>query len=32
MCKSVDRGMIIDCIELEEKSGGRSGNWRRESK
>jgi cyclic pyranopterin phosphate synthase len=30
MCKSVDRGMIIERIELEEKSGGRSGNWRRD--
>jgi cyclic pyranopterin monophosphate synthase len=31
MCKSVDRGMMIGPIQLEEKSGGRSGNWRRES-
>ena len=30
MCKSVDRGMVIERIELEEKSGGRSGHWRRE--
>ena len=29
MCKSVDRGMIIDEVRLVEKSGGRSGNWRR---
>jgi cyclic pyranopterin phosphate synthase len=29
MCKSVDRGMSIECLQLEEKSGGRSGHWRR---
>lgn len=29
MCKSVDRGMRIGSIELEEKSGGRSGTFRR---
>jgi cyclic pyranopterin phosphate synthase len=29
MCKSVDRGMSIERIQLEEKSGGRSGHWRR---
>ncbi|MCI0335789.1 MAG: cyclic pyranopterin monophosphate synthase MoaC [Planctomycetes bacterium] len=29
MCKSVDRGMSIGPIQLEEKSGGRSGHWRR---
>jgi cyclic pyranopterin monophosphate synthase len=29
MCKSVDRGMTIGPIRLEEKSGGRSGDWRR---
>jgi cyclic pyranopterin phosphate synthase len=29
MCKSVERGMIIEQIQLEEKSGGRSGHWRR---
>src|SRR5438132_4852260 len=27
MCKSVDRGMIIENIRLEEKSGGRSGTF-----
>lgn len=31
MCKSVDRGMVIDRIRLEEKSGGRSGHYRREA-
>jgi cyclic pyranopterin phosphate synthase len=29
MCKSADRGMSIERIQLEEKSGGRSGNWPR---
>jgi cyclic pyranopterin phosphate synthase len=29
MCKSVDRGISIGPIQLEEKSGGGSGNWRR---
>ena len=30
MCKAVDRTMTIERIRLEEKSGGRSGNFRRE--
>jgi cyclic pyranopterin phosphate synthase len=29
MCKGLDRGMSIGPIQLEEKSGGRSGHWRR---
>jgi cyclic pyranopterin monophosphate synthase len=29
MCKAVDRVMIIEQIRLEEKSGGRSGTFRR---
>jgi cyclic pyranopterin monophosphate synthase len=29
MCKAVDRGMTIDQVRLEEKSGGRSGLFRR---
>jgi cyclic pyranopterin monophosphate synthase len=29
MCKSVDRGMSIEQVQLEEKFGGRSGNWKR---
>ena len=29
MCKSVDRGMTMDNIRLVEKSGGKSGIWRR---
>jgi cyclic pyranopterin phosphate synthase len=31
MCKSTDRAMVIDQLQLEEKSGGRSGHFRRES-
>jgi cyclic pyranopterin phosphate synthase len=31
MCKSVDRGMSIGDIALWEKTGGRSGSWRRKS-
>ena len=30
MCKAVDRGMEVTGIRLLEKSGGRSGEWRRE--
>jgi cyclic pyranopterin phosphate synthase len=29
MCKSVDRGMTIESIQLQEKSGGRSGRFQR---
>jgi cyclic pyranopterin monophosphate synthase len=29
MCKAIDRGITIAAIQLEEKSGGRSGHWRR---
>ena len=29
MCKSADREIVIDSIRLEEKSGGRSGDFRR---
>ena len=29
MCKAVDRGMAIEEIRLLEKSGGKSGHWRR---
>lgn len=31
MCKAVDRGITIGPIRLEEKSGGRSGLWRRDN-
>ncbi|MBT4837531.1 MAG: cyclic pyranopterin monophosphate synthase MoaC [Methylococcales bacterium] len=29
MCKAVDRGMIIQDVQLLEKSGGKSGHWKR---
>ncbi len=29
--KAVDRGMVIGEIRLEEKRGGRSGEWRRQA-
>lgn len=29
MCKVLDRHMVIDQVQLESKSGGRSGNWQR---
>lgn len=29
MCKAVDKGMVIGQIKLVEKSGGKSGFWRR---
>ncbi len=29
MTKSVDRGMVIEQVQLEHKSGGRSGSWDR---
>jgi len=29
MCKSMDRGMRIESIQLEEKCGGKSGTWKR---
>lgn len=28
MCKSVERGMVIEAVRLLEKKGGRSGRWR----
>ena len=30
MCKAIDRGMTIELIGLLEKSGGKSGIWKRE--
>lgn len=30
MVKSVDRGVVIEQTQLEAKSGGKSGDWRRE--
>jgi cyclic pyranopterin phosphate synthase len=32
MCKAIDRGIVIEQIQLEEKSGGRSGHWLRGSR
>ena len=29
MCKAMDRGMVIEAVELVEKSGGKSGQWTR---
>jgi cyclic pyranopterin phosphate synthase len=29
MCKAVDRGMVIEQVQLEHKSGGKSGEWNR---
>jgi len=29
MCKAVDRGMTISGVRLMEKSGGKSGTWKR---
>ena len=29
MCKAIDRGMRIECVQLEEKRGGKSGLWKR---
>lgn len=31
MCKAVDRGMVIEAVALEEKIGGASGVWKRET-
>jgi cyclic pyranopterin phosphate synthase len=31
MCKAVDRGMIIRQVQLDEKSGGKSGHWTRKN-
>jgi len=31
MCKAVDRGMVISNVRLMEKSGGRSGRFKREN-
>ncbi len=29
MCKSVDRGMVLESLQLQHKAGGRSGTWSR---
>ena len=30
MCKAVDKGMVIHQLQLEEKTGGKSGSWSRD--
>jgi cyclic pyranopterin phosphate synthase len=32
MCKAIDRGMTIERVCLTEKSGGKSGTWRRDER
>jgi cyclic pyranopterin monophosphate synthase len=32
MCKSIDRGMVVESLQLERKSGGRTGTWQRTKK
>lgn len=32
MCKAMDKGMVIEAIQLEQKTGGKSGDWSRASK
>ena len=29
MCKGIDRAMVIEAVRLDEKRGGKSGEWRR---
>ena len=29
MCKAIDRGMVIENVQLDEKRGGKSGVWKR---
>lgn len=31
MCKAVDRGMSINQVQLQQKSGGKSGHWQRDN-
>ncbi|MEM8768926.1 MAG: cyclic pyranopterin monophosphate synthase MoaC [Pseudomonadota bacterium] len=31
MCKAMDKAMVIEAVQLEEKTGGKSGDWRREA-
>ncbi len=31
MCKAVDRGMVIENVQLKKKEGGKSGTWERNS-
>src|ERR687889_1240522 len=32
MCKAVEKGMTITDVRLEEKTGGKSGEWKRDSR
>lgn len=32
MCKAIDRGIVVERIQLEEKSGGKSGHFIRQTK
>ena len=32
MCKSADRKMVIEAVQLDEKRGGKSGTWRRKKR
>ncbi len=29
MCKSIDRGMVVEAVQLLSKSGGKTGDWQR---
>jgi len=31
MCKAIDRSMVISHVQLEQKEGGASGDWRRDN-
>ena len=31
MCKAIDRSMVISNVQLEQKEGGASGDWRRDN-
>ena len=31
MCKAMDKGMVIEAVQLEEKTGGKSGDWSRDA-
>jgi cyclic pyranopterin phosphate synthase len=31
MCKAIDRSMVISNVQLEQKEGGASGDWQRDS-
>jgi len=31
MCKAMDRGMVIEAVQLERKTGGKSGHWQRQA-